>query len=99
MPQFRVATLGKTLGNPYNAETGHKANNPGFGQINRHPTLAIMLISFFQRLLPQNTQVAAQRNASPAAQLMERAEASAGRNPRRAAELRSAAMAYLGVVR
>jgi hypothetical protein len=58
-----------------------------------------MLISFFQRLFPQSTQATAQPNASLPAQLMERAEASAGRNPRRAAELRRAAIAYLGVVR
>ncbi len=32
-------------------------------------------------------------------QLMDRAEASAGTDPRRAAELRRAAMAYLGMVR
>ena len=39
------------------------------------------------------------RNASVPAQLMERAEASVGSDPQRAAELRRAAMAYLGVVR
>lgn len=57
-----------------------------------------MLISILQRLFA-NVQVPSQRNAGVAAQLMERAEASAGRDPRRAAELRGAAIAYLGVVR
>ncbi len=39
------------------------------------------------------------RPSSVPAQLMERAEASAGTDPHRAAELRRAAMAYLAVVR
>ena len=39
------------------------------------------------------------RQAELSAQLMESAEASAGQDPHRAAELRSAALAYLGVVR
>ena len=57
-----------------------------------------MLTQFFQRLFT-NTQALTPRSASIPAQLMERAEASAGQDPRRAAELRSAAIAYLGVVR
>lgn len=36
---------------------------------------------------------------SVASSLMDRAEACAGQDPRRAAELRQAALAYLGVVR
>ena len=42
---------------------------------------------------------AGQRRASPAGNLLERAGACAGRDPGRAAELRRAALAYLGVVR
>jgi hypothetical protein len=43
--------------------------------------------------------VAERRAPSVPAELMARAEASAGQDPRRAAELRQAAIAYLGVVR
>ena len=55
-----------------------------------------MLIRLIQRALSAST---APRSNSVAAELMERAEASAGTDPRRAAELRSAALAFLGVVR
>ena len=49
-------------------------------------------------ILPENTnQVGA--NSGVAQDLMERAEADAGRNPAEAAELRDAARAYLSVVR
>lgn len=57
--------------------------------------LFAQLVRFFQ----------SNRNANPSADdglalhLMERAEASAGLNPRQARELRSAASAYLSVVR
>ena len=55
-----------------------------------------MLIRLIQRAL---SATVSPRAPSVAAELMERAEASAGTDPRRAAELRSAALAYLGVVR
>jgi hypothetical protein len=55
-----------------------------------------MLIRLIQRAL---SATVSPRAPSVAAELMERAEASAGTDPRRAAELRGAALAYLGVVR
>ncbi|MCZ2104117.1 MAG: hypothetical protein OZ923_06940 [Comamonadaceae bacterium] len=57
-----------------------------------------MLIPFIQRLLSPAAQASTRRNASVPAQLMECADASAGQDPRHAAELRRAAIAYLGVV-
>lgn len=61
------------------------------------PTFAFeMLLRLIQRAIGASI---APRTASVPAQLMERAEASAGTDPRRAAELRRAALAYLGVVR
>ena len=58
----------------------------------RHIKLFNTLIS---RLFPVRPALA----RSVPGQLMDRAEASAGTDPRRAAELRRAAIAYLGVVR
>lgn len=55
-----------------------------------------MLFRFIQRAL---SAAVSPRAPSLASELMERAEASAGTDPRRAAELRGAALAYLGVVR
>ncbi len=57
-----------------------------------------------QRAIASSTQVAQASFAQNAAdgvahQLLERAEASAGRDPYRAQELRDAARAYLSVVR
>jgi len=57
-----------------------------------------MLTQFFQRLFSKSHANQA-TSANVPAQLMERAEASAGQDPHRAAELRSAAVAFLGVVR
>jgi hypothetical protein len=57
-----------------------------------------MLTQFFQRLFSKS-QANQATSANVPAQLMERAEASAGQDPHRAAELRSAAVAFLGVVR
>lgn len=61
-----------------------------------------MLIRLIQRALAPaangSLKPAQAANGVPS-QLMETAEASVGTDPRRAAELRSAAMAYLGVVR
>lgn len=56
-----------------------------------------MLTQLIHRVLP--APAIARRPTNLPAQLMERAEASAGTDPRRAAELRGAALAYLGVVR
>lgn len=61
-----------------------------------------MLIRLIQRALAPaaNGPLKSSKAASGVpSQLMETAEASVGTDPRRAAELRSAAMAYLGVVR
>ncbi|MFD1711493.1 hypothetical protein FVQ98_12185 [Ottowia sp. GY511] len=62
-----------------------------------------MLIRLIQRALAPSAQGNLQRATGHgnchATRLMETAEASAGTDPRRAAELRSAALAYLGVVR
>jgi hypothetical protein len=55
------------------------------------------LISQIARFLPAATRVAPVNGV--AHNLMERAEARAGRNPQQAQELRSAAYAYLSVVR
>jgi hypothetical protein len=55
------------------------------------------LISQIARFLPAATRVAPVNGV--AHNLMERAEARAGRNPHQAQELRSAAYAYLSVVR
>ncbi|MFV0679386.1 hypothetical protein [Ottowia sp.] len=57
-----------------------------------------MLTQFFQRLF-NHTQATSALTASLPAQLMERAEASAGQDPHHAAELRRAAIAFLGIVR
>lgn len=55
------------------------------------------------RILSQIVRLVQPANAAPAdgvaQNLMERAEAMAGSNPHQAAELRSAASAYLSVVR
>lgn len=58
------------------------------------------LISRLARLLPSNSvaQQAAEVDGV-AHNLMERAEAGAGRNPYQSQELRSAAQAYLSVIR
>lgn len=62
-----------------------------------------MLIRLIQRALTPSVKGQPQRASGHghclATRLMETAEASAGTDPRRAAELRSAALAYLGVVR
>ena len=62
-----------------------------------------MLIRLIQRALAPSAQGNLQPSTGHgnclATKLMENAEASAGTDPRRAAELRSAALAYLGVVR
>ena len=50
-------------------------------------------------LLPSSQHARATLPNDVAQKLMERAEADAGRNPRQAQELRSAACAYLSVVR
>ena len=55
------------------------------------------LISQIARFLPAATRVAPVNGV--AHNLMERAEAGAGRNPHEAQELRSAAQAFLSVVR
>lgn len=55
------------------------------------------LISQIARFLPAATRVAPVNGV--AHNLMERAEAGAGRDPQQAQELRSAAYAYLSVVR
>jgi hypothetical protein len=55
------------------------------------------LLSQIARFLPSATRVAPIHGV--AHNLMERAEAGAGRNPRQAQELRNAARAYLSVVR
>jgi hypothetical protein len=55
------------------------------------------LISQIARFLPAATRVAPVNGV--AHNLMERAEARAGRNPQQAQELRTAAYAYLSVVR
>ncbi|GBU15221.1 hypothetical protein AwPolaro_05990 [Polaromonas sp.] len=55
------------------------------------------ILSFFKRFFP-STQ-AATPVGDVAYQLMERAEAHAGRDPHHAQELRLAALAYLRVVR
>lgn len=58
------------------------------------------LLSRIARLIP-TTSIAVQAAAADgvAQNLMERAEAGAGRNPYQAQELRSAAQAYLSVIR
>ena len=55
------------------------------------------LISQIARFLPAATRVAPVNGV--AHNLMERAESRAGRNPQQAQELRTAAYAYLSVVR
>ena len=55
------------------------------------------LLSQIARFLPAATRVAPVNGV--AHNLMERAEAGAGRNPHEAQELRSAAQAFLSVVR
>ncbi|MEZ5608540.1 MAG: hypothetical protein R3E52_15860 [Burkholderiaceae bacterium] len=56
------------------------------------------LIQYLKSLF-MDSQNMAQRRVGLASTLLERAEGCAGRDPRRAEELRTAAMAYLGVVR
>lgn len=62
-----------------------------------------MLIRLIQRALASSANGTPQPSTGHgqclATKLMENAEASAGTDPHRAAELRSAALAYLGVVR
>lgn len=70
--------------------------NPGKRPSNRQ-SRTVMLNQLLQRLFSQ--QPAAQRrNQSLPAELMARAEASAGTDPFHAIELRRAAIAFLGVV-
>ena len=56
------------------------------------------LIQYLKSLFVERPGLA-QRRLGLASNLLERAEVCAGRDPQRAAELRNAAMAYLGVVR
>lgn len=61
-------------------------------------TMLTLLNQFFSS--PKAVAVAGgARRQGVASSLMERAEACVGQDPRRAAELRQAALAYLGVVR
>ena len=58
------------------------------------------LLSRIARLIPATSIATPTAAAEGVAQsLMERAEADAGRNPHQAQELRSAAQAYLSVIR
>ena len=58
------------------------------------------LITRIARLIPKSSIAVQSAAADGVAQnLMERAEAGAGRNPHQAQELRSAAQAYLSVIR
>ncbi len=56
------------------------------------------LIQYLKALFVESRN-ASQRRVGLASILLERADGCAGRDPQRAEELRSAAMAYLGVVR
>ena len=58
-----------------------------------------MLTLLNQLFSPAKPAAAVPRRPGVACNLMGRAEACAGQDPRRAAELRQAAVAYLGVVR
>ncbi len=57
-----------------------------------------VLIQYLKALFIEGQNVA-QRRVGLASNLLERADGCAGRDPKRAQELRHAAMAYLGVVR
>ncbi len=56
------------------------------------------LVQYLKALFVESQNMT-QRRIGLAGNLLERAEVCAGRDPQRAAELRNAAMAYLGVVR
>ena len=58
-----------------------------------------MLTLLNQLFSPAKPAAAVPSRQSVASNLMDRAEACAGQDPQRAAELRQAAVAYLGVVR
>jgi|JI8StandDraft_1071087.scaffolds.fasta_scaffold57717_2 hypothetical protein len=57
------------------------------------------LLTIYLSVFARECADVARQRVSVASSLMERADACAGRDPTRAADLRSAAMAYLGVVR
>jgi hypothetical protein len=57
------------------------------------------MLKYLNDLLANQARKPGTSHRSVAGNLMDRAEASAGTDPYRAAELRRAALAYLGVVR
>lgn len=57
------------------------------------------MLKYLNDLLANQARKLGTSHRSVAGNLMDRAEASAGTDPYRAAELRRAALAYLGVVR
>ena len=61
--------------------------------------MLMSLLTQYLNAFVKDYQKAATRRGSVATSLMERAAARAGRDPQGAAELRNAAMAYLGVMR